>query len=992
MAGQPIDPGERAVAARRIIERGRKERDLPKIEQGIAELRALLKNDGWIDGARRALLAYLAEGLIERSELTRSRKDAAEAAGLMRESLDGEMDDEIRALGLWQLNLAHRRCYEVGGPVSELEAADLALRKLQALDAMPPAMVASAVGLLRGEWYAAVRDVSLLDPAIDLLAESLQEDPSNGAMLAHLLQYRVEHSRRLEDADSLVELCRSLLSVDRRTASFLLGSACHLRYGITRQPEDLDGSVSALRTAIDLYPEPEDEQAMAMSLLIRSLVARFDHRGQQDDLTEALGVAERARTIRVEDPATRAGVETNLALAYTAAHERTGDAKHARQAQRLHRAALAGIGGGGPERAALAMNMATEIAESVADTNGEETTSALWAGLRQRRAKRRDTRQIDEAIRLAREAVDMLPVGHHERDVYQCNLSSMLLRRHELTGRTEDVTEAVRLAREAADATRDRGAVDARALTALGWALQREGRAPLSEIIALWRAASAETSARTEVRLLACRMWAQALMKSDDVPAALEPYTAAVDLFTELTWAGSAAEDSEHRMADWPHLANDAAACAVAADRPERALELLERGRAVLWSQTLNLNSDLADLHDQRPAAAIKLEQLFGELRADGGDVARRAALSDQITALVDEIRTDPRFTDFLGTPSASTIRDATADGPIVVINASMWRCDALVVTPAGVEVVPLPDAGPAELVRRARQHLVSVLEGARSMERDLTDLLDWLWHAVGRPVLNALDDSSQARLWWCPTGLFAILPLHAAQPRDGSPGMLDRVVSSYTPTVAALRHSRAPRPPKPASLVVVSVGDLPRQELKGAKAEAAAVVSGADRPAEWLDSSEATPAAVLAALTRASWSHFCCHGIVHLEKPSRSGLLLADGKLLSVARLRAAPTSGEFAFLSACHTALAGVANTDEAITLTAALQYAGWRQVVGTLWPLDDAVAVDLTKRFYEQLGQRADGAPDAETALHHSIRWLRETRPDEPSLWANLIHFGA
>ncbi|WP_052745076.1 CHAT domain-containing protein [Micromonospora sp. HK10] len=992
MAGQSIDPGERAVAAGRLIERGREERDLPKIEEGVAELRALLNNHGWTDSARSALLAYLAEGLIQRSELTRSRKDAAEAAGLMRESLHGEMSDEGRAFGLLQLNLAHQRCYEFGGPVSELEAADLALRKLQALDAMPPAMVASAVGLLRGEWYAAVRDVSLLDPAIDLLAESLQEDPSNGAILAHLLQYRVEHSSRLEDADSLVELCRSLLSVDRRTASFFLGSACLLRYDISRQPEDLDGSVSALRTAIDLYPEPEDEQAMAMSLLVRSLVARFDHRGQQHDLTEALRVAKRACTIRVEDPATRAGVQTNLALAYTAAHERTGDVKHARQAERLHRAALNGIGGGGPERAALTMNMATEIADSVADTNDEENTSALWAGRRQRRAKRRDTRQIDEAIRLAREAVDMLPVGHQKRAVYQCNLSSILLRRHELTGRTEDVTEAVRLTREAADATRDRGAENARALTALGYALQREGRAPLSEIIALWRAASAETSARTEVRLMACRMWAQALMKSDDIPAALEPYTVAVDLFTELTWAGSAAEDSEHRMANWPHLANDAAACAVAADQPERALELLERGRAVLWSQTLNLNGDLADLHDQRPAAAIKLEQLFGELRADGGDVARRAALSDQITALVGEIRTDPRFTDFLGTPSASTIRDATADGPIVVINASMWRCDALVVTPAGVEVVPLPDAGPAELVRRARQHLVSVLEEARTMERDLTDLLDWLWHAIGRPVLGALGGSRPGRLWWCPTGLFAMLPLHAAQPRDGSPGMLDRVVSSYTPTVAALRHSRAPRPAKPASLVVVSVGDLPRQELKGAKAEAAAVVSGADRPAEWLDSSEATPAAVLAALTRASWSHFCCHGIVHLEKPSRSGLLLAGGELLSVARLRAAPTSGEFAFLSACHTALAGVANTDEAITLTAALQYAGWRQVVGTLWPLDDAVAVDLAKRFYEQLGQRADGAPDAETALHRSIRWLREARPDEPSLWANLIHFGA
>jgi hypothetical protein len=682
-------------------------------------------------------------------------------------------------------------------------------------------------------------------------------------------------------------------------------------------------------------------------------------------------------------------------LAYDAAYERTSNAGHAQRARRMHREALTGIGATGSGRAALVMNEALAIQESTLGTFSENPASGFLTALRHRRKKRRIARRIDKAVQLAREAVRLLPDGHHQRTVYQCNLSTILLRRHELTGWHEDVTEAARLARLSVDATRDNGVLHATALTALGRALQQEGRAPLDEVIAHWRAASIKTDARMEVRLLACRHWAEALMESDgDIAAALEPYTAAVELFSELSWAGSTADDSEHRMSNWPHLAVDAAACAIAARKPEHALELLERGRAVLWSQTLNLNTDLVELRDHDRETAKKLGRLLDDLRSTGShdDVAHRATISAQVRELVKKIRREPQFADFLRPPSASAIRAAASEGPIVVVNASLWRCDALVVTPFSVEIVPLPGVDPAELARRTQHHLTSVLEGARTLELDLAELLDWLWQAVARPILNELGDTFSGRVWWCPTGLFAMLPLHAAQPRDGSPGLLDRVTSSYSPTVAALRHSRAPRTAKSASLVVVSVGDLPRQQLPGAKVEAAAVVSASSRPTEWLDSSGATPAAVRAALAQTAWSHFCCHGVVDLDKPSRSGLVLAAGELLTVAELRSGPTDGELAFLSACHTALTGISNSDEAITLTAAFQYAGWRQVVGTLWPLDDAVAVDLTTRFYKNLGHRPDGFPDAEAALHRSVMWLRDTHPDRPSLWANLIHCGA
>ncbi|MGW7788044.1 hypothetical protein, partial [Streptomyces tricolor] len=71
-------------------------------------------------------------------------------------------------------------------------------------------------------------------------------------------------------------------------------------------------------------------------------------------------------------------------------------------------------------------------------------------------------------------------------------------------------------------------------------------------------------------------------------------------------------------------------------------------------------------------------------------------------------------------------------------------------------------------------------------------------------------------RLWWCPTGALALLPLHAAVlpcTGDGPPSppvyAHDLVVSSYVPTLGSLLHARE-RPAPVAgrrSLAAVAVG-----------------------------------------------------------------------------------------------------------------------------------------------------------------------------------------
>ena len=101
-----------------------------------------------------------------------------------------------------------------------------------------------------------------------------------------------------------------------------------------------------------------------------------------------------------------------------------------------------------------------------------------------------------------------------------------------------------------------------------------------------------------------------------------------------------------------------------------------------------------------------------------------------------------------------------------------------------------------------------------------------------------------------------------------------------------------------------------------------------------------------------------------------------------------------ELAFLSACSTTESGGQLVDEAIHLSAAFQIAGYRRIIGTLWPVHDRAATGVAIQFYTYLtghGRYPIHAADAALALHHVIRKLRAEHPERPTRWAAHIHTG-
>lgn len=275
------------------------------------------------------------------------------------------------------------------------------------------------------------------------------------------------------------------------------------------------------------------------------------------------------------------------------------------------------------------------------------------------------------------------------------------------------------------------------------------------------------------------------------------------------------------------------------------------------------------------------------------------------------------------------------------------------------------------------------------------------------------------------------LLPIHAAGHHNdpandpGRRAVIDRVISSYTPTITALLHARRPAPPltgegatHPALIVTMPTtpGLEDHGQLRFVQEEArmlasrlpGAIILTEPDPANGDDASRAasdpdaipTRANVFAHLATCPIAHFACHGTNNPADPSSSRLLLHDHRdaPLTVSALGSAHLEhARLAYLSACDTALSTSTQLiDEAIHLASAFQLAGYPHVIGTLWAIDDYVAVQIAETFYAALIEKgSDLALDASyaaIALHEAIRAVRDTFPTTPSLWASHIHTGA
>ncbi|KAH9047509.1 CHAT domain-containing protein [Lactarius deliciosus] len=448
--------------------------------------------------------------------------------------------------------------------------------------------------------------------------------------------------------------------------------------------------------------------------------------------------------------------------------------------------------------------------------------------------------------------------------------------------------------------------------------------------------------------------------------------------------------------------------------RFEEAVETLEQEDPRLAKRFAEINEELEALTTSiTPSGRPEIEDGVG-VGSDGMDpfgrlVVKQRKLVLERDALISQIRGRPGLERFMMTPSFSALRSAASRGPVIVINHCEWSSDILIIfhnsLPCTIPTANDFYACANELrdeLGEARKHGLDSGE----YQDALCSVLKGLYELVGKPVIKKLRLSGvpeQSRIWWCPTSVFCSLPLHAMGPIPSS-GNRDRYFSdlyipSYTPSLSALiesrNHDASPQMLEKPSLLLVA---QPEDSLPGVMGEIKAIrslepqVMVAD-----LVSGKATPSSVVKGLRSSRFAHFACHGVLETGKPFDASFKLHGGSrltLLDIARSRL--PDAEFAFLSCCHTAeITQDSVADEALHLTAAMQYCGFRSVVGTMWAMADTDGRDLAKSFYKSLfSSQETSVPYYERsagALRDATRKLRGKRGISLERWVNFVHYG-
>ncbi|MEV6476046.1 CHAT domain-containing protein [Streptomyces sp. NPDC051657] len=740
---------------------------------------------------------------------------------------------------------------------------------------------------------------------------------------------------------------------DHPRALGILAVMLHNRFRVTGELRMLSEAVDRARESVRLGAVLVADQAQRLSNLGAMLSDWFTRTGEAGVLDEAISAHRAAADVTADDDPGRAVRLANLGGVLGMAYERFGDRMALRDAIAARRASVAATPRDSPHWPGYTAGLAAALGDWC--TNPAAPAAA--------RREPPDPQVLAEAVGLARSAA---------------------------AGPEQDAYSRARLLTTVAD------------VLALGFRHLGDDDA-LTEALDRYREAAASAGSPVERRAEAADRWGDLAAEAGQFDVAAEGYAAAVRLLPRLAGRRLGREDAQYWLGRFAGVAADAAACALVAGDEVSAVTLLESGRCVLAAQALDSRGDLSDLRERAPELAERFRALTAEFETD--TTSDRVALADELDAVTDRIRGLPGMERFLRPPLLTDLTAQAHEGPIVYVNVSRHRCDALIITPDGVRSRALGGLSEEAVSHRVRALHAAFTGGRPAAERTIHDTLAWLWDTVAGPVLDELRltgepaaDDPWPRIWWAPVGALSLLPLHAAgHHRDGGPVLLDRVVSSTTPTVRALEHARAGRRDNrtgPRLLVVAMPHTPDAPDLPGAQTEAdhlAALVPGATV----LVGADATRDAVLDALPSSGWAHFACHGYSDPDNPSDSHLALHDHdrapfRVLDLSRLRL--RNAEFAFLSACDTARTTARLSDEAIHPLAAFQIAGFSQVVGTLWRVDDAVAPAFSRRIYGELITDRSGALCASAAVHRTVRQLRTEYPNLPSVWAAHVHAGA
>lgn len=679
--------------------------------------------------------------------------------------------------------------------------------------------------------------ISVMRRAVDLTPQNHFELPTRLVNLGSALNVRFDRTNSSSDStDALSFLQKAVRLTDSRDpelpSRFMTLGQSYLKHydSITTggDSSNITNAIKLLRRSVDMTPSGDIDLPARLASLGAAYGTCFKVKGDLSDAAEAISCHQKAVDLTPRGHPNLASFLSNLGISLDHRFERTGESTDVAEAVSAHRRAMeltpcehANM----PSRLAhlgRSLSCLFEKSGSLADIT-EATTclqkaiamtpkdhadlpthfTKLGMALNRRFRSTGAISDVDEAIVALQMAIELVPQGYGHLDFQLANLAVSFSCRFEKTGRISDIDEAISATQRAIVACNKDYAGLSGLLTNLGssYHLRFLSTSPdggrkedLKNSIDHYRSAATSDIGSPQVKLRAASFCARLL--SEHFPHSPETLTAfdlAIRLLTMVAGLEQTMSGRYSQLQRSSGLAPKAAAAACTANQPGKALEWLEQGRCLVWSQLMHLRTPLDELRAQDPELAQQIEDTAKRLEIAGSsrDVSLTGmTMSEKISVeeeahthlklargweeLLATARAMPGFHSFLLPASLASLTQYIPDaGFIVVVNVDSARCDAIAIA-AGFDS-PIHIALPRFSLQKAEEyrrdlstHLQSALHapqskddlvgpdvraikpfvGKRAARNRARGIMSSLWDEVVKPILDALGIVVCWSLW----------------------------------------------------------------------------------------------------------------------------------------------------------------------------------------------------------------------------------------------------
>ncbi|KAJ7493826.1 CHAT domain-containing protein [Mycena latifolia] len=827
-----------------------------------------------------------------------------------------------------------------------------------------PAIPLHNLATLFGDRYRMSGDIKDLQECLETYKAAVKVTHKDDPQLAgrhHNLAVaygdRFERLADLQDLEDALENYRAALSLrhpgDPEIPKHLHGLAISFRDRFHRLQDikDLDNGIEKEEQAVQLTPDGDPALAGRLENLAACLQDRYEVLGDLKDLDVSLKKFRQSLDLKPKDHPGLAEHLHSLGLAFAYRYHRLEDPDDLESSLKNLRKSVDMTSKKSPSLPARLKVLA-------------ETLVLQYEKLR----SLGNTEILNCALELYQSAISQTPTNHPELPEYLQAFASTLKIRYQKCGDSKDLEAA----------------------------------------LVNYRSSFASQATKPILSWDAALEWA-ALAHENQLAECLTAYKCAFALLPEILWVGSTFPvyhyiTQKTKISD---ATSDAISACIDYSKLTFAIEILEQGLATRFQQMFQLKS-------QEVIPEVYREQ-FEDLSSQlySGTAEDLVRVFTERNTMLQKIRNCSGFENFLHPKLYEVISQACRNGPVIVLNSQTKHCDAIILLrPASDPLhIRLKEVTLNELELQ-KNNLQDLLQHCNVRTRDMDssrlfgsqesftskpteqrfeDTLNWLWTHIVRHIFIALESEGfpNGRIWWCLTGAFVGLPLHAAAPTD-------QFIHSYTSTLTALLDGNLFRPNLSPKVGIVGVTHSNKNRaavLPGVQQEVKTITSIIGEPnLHNLVGEHATVKAVKDQLRHCSWIHLACHGKQDLYDPPKSHLQLYEGILDLETILQMSLSNPEFVYLAACQTAMGDSELINESFHLGGGFIAAGFRGAVGTLWSMRDADGPGVADTVYTHLfgNGRTPKVSDVARALQLAVRKMRDAGvPHER--WVPFIHMG-